>query len=188
MGNIADLDQEVAYGLDVIDFGSDMDALLAELIDMKTIYNAHVHTAINTVPSSSISANNAVGFSDHSQFGRTEFNLTGLGQRFIGTYSDVVTFVNNVKSVFNIHEHGAADAVPDTSISLSVPNSITDYEEEQWNRAYYPFKETLMGTKMRAIVAMCHDAMTVYNIHEHPTAMSNVTVATISATNPVTLS
>jgi len=93
-----------------------------------------------------------------------------------------------VKSVFNLHEHTAVDTVAATSISLSVPASINDYEEEQWNRAFHTFKETLMGTKMRAIVAMCHDVKTVFNVHEHPTAMTNVTVSTVSASNPTTLS
>jgi len=41
---------------------------------------------------------------------------------------------------------------------------------------------------MRRIVAVCHDVKAVYNIHEHPTAMTNVSVATISASNPATLS
>lgn len=191
MGTKADLDVAL-YQFDQLNLGSDLDALLAEAIQAKSVFNAHTHTAVATAPSTSVSAASADGISNLAIRGEMAQNLSGLGSRFTLAYTDAVAVINDFKTKFNAHTHttttgGAGGGVPGSSISLTEPPAIAASEEERWNRAYHSFQAASVGSKVAQIVVISGQLKSVYNAHSHGPAMTNAPSGSVAAVDPSTL-
>jgi len=57
-----DLNEETLWNLKEITFGDDLDNIIAGVIDLTTVYNAHAHAAADTVPSTTTAIAVAVGW------------------------------------------------------------------------------------------------------------------------------
>jgi len=169
---IADLNEETLWDLKQMAFGDNLELLLISALEMRTNYDAHAHSAVDTVSTNSLSATSAVdGFGDGTGLAgreRIRTRLTGLGVdgAFIDVWEKTVDLAVQNKAAYNVHEHASTAGLPSTTVPLTdLPPIPTPYQIEQWNRAYEPFFNAKIGTMLsetRAIVTGLAAFMTTH--------------------------
>jgi hypothetical protein len=152
----------------------------ALLLELKTDYNAHSHTAAGSLTSHATTSDAVDAISNLLQLQVCCPALESIN----GFFGDVRDIVNGLRTQYNAHSHTFANTATTAVVTQSALVFGDDKIEDVGRQCPALGVQGAVGTMgqhLKTIVTLTNDLKAMYDAHTHPTALTNTSNSTVTA-------